>query len=160
MQQPEQPLTLIHWWLWREGKDEESPPETKLAVKAVSLIGPVWHSRTYWEVTLSCRVSERWLFINVLSTVPVHQSALFCCSLSSEALGHHRTVAVPVHTKGRWSVSAPRRDPREGQWSWRSRRQTHQLSEITLREFVKFGSHESALDSKSPSLMLDRKSVV
>lgn len=33
--------SYIDPWLWREGKEEESPPETKLAVKAVSLLGPV-----------------------------------------------------------------------------------------------------------------------
>lgn len=29
----------------------------------------------------------------------MHHSALLCCSLSNEALGHHRPVALTLHAK-------------------------------------------------------------
>lgn len=56
------------------------------------------------------------------------------CSAAASAMKHWDTTDLcPSLCGPREDVSAPRRDLREGQWCWRRRRQTHELSGIMLR---------------------------
>lgn len=103
-------------WLWREGGEEESPPRNQAISQ--SSISP-WFCVTFPHITVKShspaghRRGGYLKMYQTLSHASLCLALLHCCS--SETLGHHRTVALTVHTKGRWPVSAPRSDPREGQ---------------------------------------------